>query len=156
VTPATPYKAHKEEGLTLVELIVVVTIVGILAAGILPVARFQLRRAKEQELQYDLLTMRRAIDKYKEAGERGGFMIKQETYGYPRDLNQLVDGVDVQGKKVQFLRSIPIDPMTGLSDWGMRSMQDESDATTWGGQNVWNVYSKSTKTGLKGTHYSTW
>ncbi len=154
--PRPENKAHFEAGLTLVELIVVVTIVGILAAGILPVARFQVRRAKEQELRYDLLTMRRAIDKYKEAGERGGFMIKQETFGYPTDLNQLVDGVDVQGKKVQFLRAIPLDPMTGSADWGLRAMQDESDATSWGGQNVWNVYSKSDKTALNGTKYSTW
>ncbi len=156
MTPQASHKTHPEDGLTLVELIVVVTIVGILAAGILPVARYQVKRGKEQELRYDLLTMRRAIDKYREAGERGGFMPKQETYGYPTDLHQLVDGVDVQGKKVQFLRAIPVDPMTGTAEWGMRSMQDESDATSWGGQNVWNVYSKSDKTALNGTKYSTW
>lgn len=147
---------NPEAGLTLVELIVVVTIVGILALGILPVARFQVRRAKEKELRYDLLTMRRAIDKYKEAGERGGFLIKQETFGYPEDLNKLVDGVDVQGKKVQFLRAIPVDPMTGQADWGMRSMQDDVDASSWGGQNVWNVYSRSQGTALNGTKYATW
>ncbi len=145
-----------ECGMSLIELIIAATIVGILAAGIYPIVRYQAKREKEQELRYDLLTMRRAIDQYKRAGEMGGFQIKQDTFGYPADLQSLADGVDVKDKKVKFLRAVPVDPMTGTSDWGMRSMQDEADATTWGGQNVFNVYSKSDKTGLNGTKYSTW
>jgi len=146
----------EDQGLTLVELIVSVSIVAILAAGILPVARFQVKRAKERELRSDLKMMRTAIDKYKEACDKGGFLVKRDTYGYPDDLDQLVGTVDVAGEKVKFLREIPVDPMTGNKDWGMRSMQDDPDSTGWGGQNVWNVYSKSTGTALNGTKYSDW
>jgi general secretion pathway protein G len=145
-----------DRGLTLVELIVCVSIVAILAGGILPVARFQVKRAKERELRRDLQMMRTAIDKYKEAGEKGGFTVKKDTFGYPDDLDQLTSSVDVAGEKVKFLREIPTDPMTGNKDWGMRSMQDDSQSTGWGGENVWNVYSKSTGTALNGTKYSDW
>jgi general secretion pathway protein G len=145
-----------DSGLTLVELIVAVAIVGILAAGILPVARFQVKREKERELRSDLLMMRKAIDEYKEAGAKGGFIVKKDTFGYPDDLDQLVGTVDVAGEKVKFLREIPTDPMTGNKDWGMRSMQDDPQSTAWGGEDVWNVYSKSTGTALNGTKYSDW
>ena len=145
-----------DHGLTLVELIVSVSIVSILAAGILPVARFEVKREKERELRSDLLMMRTAIDKYKEACDKGGFMMKPNTFGYPDDLDQLSNSVDVAGEKVKFLRDIPTDPMTGNKDWGMRSMQDEPQSTGWGGENVWNVYSKSTGTALNGTKYSDW
>ncbi len=145
-----------DQGLTLVELIVTVAIVGILALGILPIARFQVKREKERELRSDLKMMRTAIDNYKEACDKGGFLLKKDTYGYPDDLDQLTSTVDVSGEKVKFLREIPTDPMTGNKDWGMRSMQDESDSTSWGGQNVWNVYSKSTGTALNGTKYADW
>ncbi len=145
-----------DDGLTLVELIVSVSIVAILAAGILPVARFQVKRAKERELRSDLQMMRTAIDRYKEACDKGGFLLKKDTYGYPDDLDQLVNTVDVADEKVRFLREIPVDPMTGNKDWGMRSMQDDPQSTGWGGQNVWNVYSKSTGTALNGTKYSDW
>lgn len=145
-----------ERGLTLVELIVTVAILTILATAAVPVARFQVKRDKERELHYDLWMMRDAIDKYKDAADRGAFQIKLESQGYPPDLETLVNGVDVQGKKLKFLRKIPVDPMTGQADWGMRSMQDDPDSNSWGGQSVFDVYSKSDGTALDGTKYSTW
>lgn len=151
-----PKARRREEGMTLVELIVCVSIVSILAAGVLPVARFQVRREKERELKSDLLMMRTAINKYKEACDKGGFTKKPDTFGYPEDLDKLVDGVDVAGEKVKFLREVPVDPMTGSKDWGKRSMQDDNESTSWGGENVWNVYSKSNGTGLNGTKYANW
>jgi general secretion pathway protein G len=151
-----PASMHSESGLTLVELIITVAIVAILATAALPVARFQVKREKERELRRALWEMRDAIDKYKDAADRGGFQIKIDTMGYPPDLETLVDGVDVQAKKVRFLRRIPVDPMTGSSDWGLRSNQDDPGTDSWGGQNVFDVYSKSYGTALDGTKYSTW
>jgi general secretion pathway protein G len=149
-------RAGKEDGLTLVELIVTVAILALLATAAVPIARFDLKRQKERELRYDLWQMRDAIDKYKDAADRNAFQTKVDSFGYPPDLDTLVKGVDVQGKKVKFLRRIPIDPMTGKADWGMRSMQDEPDSDSFGGQNVFDVYSKSQGTALDGTKYSTW
>jgi general secretion pathway protein G len=100
--------------------------------------------------------MRDAIDRYKDAADRGAFQTKVDSLGYPPDMKTLVDGVDVQGKKLRFLRRIPTDPLTGSTDWGLRSNQDDPDATSWGGQNVFDVYSKSDGTALDGTKYSTW
>ena len=145
-----------ERGLTLVELIVTAAILGILAMAAIPVARFEVQREKERELRSDLWTMRNAIDKYKDAADKGAFQTKVDSQGYPPDLDTLVKGVDVQGKKVRFLRKIPIDPMTGNTDWGMRSMQDDPDSDSYGGQSVFDVYSKSTGTALDGTKYSDW
>lgn len=145
-----------ERGLTLVELIVTVAILSILASAAVPLARFQAKREKERILRYDLWQMRKAIDAYKDAADRHAFITKLDSYNYPPDLQTLVDGVDVQGKKLKFLRRIPIDPMTGNDDWGLRSMQDDPDADSWGGQNVFDVYTKSDGTGLDGTKYSTW
>ncbi len=145
-----------ERGLTLVELIVTMFILSILATAAVPLVRFQVKREKERELRYDLWMMRDAIDKYKDAADRGAFQTKVDSQNYPPDLDTLVNGVDVQGKKVRFLRKIPTDPMTGNTDWGMRSMQDDPDSDSWGGQSVFDVYSKSTGTGLDGTKYSTW
>lgn len=145
-----------ESGLTLVELIVTVAILGILATAVLPVARFQVKRQKERELRRDLWEMRDAIDRYKDAADRGGIKIKLDSQGYPPDLQTLVDGVEVQDKKVRFLRAIPTDPMTKSTDWGLRSNQDDADSTSWGGQNVFDVYTKSYDTALDGTKYSTW
>ena len=145
-----------EAGLTLVELIICVTIVAILASAALPVARFQVKREKERELRRDLWEMRDAIDKYKDASDRGGIQIKLDSMGYPPDLQTLVDGVEVKEKKVRFLRAIPVDPMTKNTDWGVRSNQDEADADSWGGQNVFDVYTKSDGTALDGTKYNTW
>lgn len=145
-----------ERGLTLVELIVTVSILSILAMASFPLVRFQVQRQKERELRYDLWMMRDAIDKYKDAADRGAFQVKADSQNYPPDLDTLVNGVDVQGKKVKFLRKIPVDPMTGRAEWGMRSMQDDPDSDSWGGQSVFDVYTKSQGTGLDGTKYSTW
>ncbi|HEY1208905.1 MAG TPA: type II secretion system protein [Terracidiphilus sp.] len=145
-----------ERGLTLVELIVTVAILAILASVALPVARFQVKRQNERYLRYDLWMMRDAIDKYKDAADRNAFQVKLDSQGYPPDLETLVNGVDIQGKKVKFLRRIPVDPMTGKAEWGLRSMQDDPTSTSFGGQSVFDVYSKSTGTALDGTKYSDW
>ena len=145
-----------ERGLTLVELIVTVAILAILAAGAAPIARYKVKREKERELKYDLWTMRDAIDKYKDAADKGAFQTKVDSQNYPPDLQTLVDGVDVQGKKVKFLRRIPIDPMTGKQEWGLRSMQDDPTSDSYGGQSVFDVYSKSQGTALNGEKYSDW
>lgn len=145
-----------EAGLTLVELIITIAIISILACVALPVAKFQVKRTKERELRRDLWEMRDAIDRYKEAADRGAIQIKADSFGYPPDLQTLVDGVNVQDKKVRFLRAIPKDPMTNSSDWGQRSNQDDADSDSWGGQNVFDVYSKSDGTALDGTKYKTW
>jgi general secretion pathway protein G len=100
--------------------------------------------------------MRKAIDNYKDAADRNAFQTKVDSFNYPPDLETLVNGVDVQGKKVKFLRRIPVDPMTGNTDWGERSMQDDPDSTSFGGQNLFDVYSKSDGTALDGTKYATW
>ncbi len=147
---------RREAGLTLVELIVTVAILAIVASAAVPIARFQVKREKERELRYDLWQMRDAIDHYKDAADRGAFQTKVDSMNYPPDLQTLVDGVDVQGKKVRFLRRIPVDPMTGKTEWGMRSMQDDPTSDSFGGQNLFDVYSKSTGTALDGTKYSDW
>jgi general secretion pathway protein G len=145
-----------EAGLTLIELIIVVTMLAILAGAAVPIARFQVKRTKEKELRRDLWEMRAAIDAYKDAAQKGGMVTKADSYNYPPDLQTLVDGVDIQSKKVKFLRRIPVDPMTGNTDWGLRSNQDEPDSDSFGGQNVFDVYTKSNGTALDGTKYSTW
>jgi len=145
-----------EQGLTLVELIITVAILAILASAAAPIARFQVKRQKERELRYDLWMMRDAIDKYKDAADKGAIQTKVDSQNYPPDLETLVKGVDIQGKKVRFLRRIPVDPMTGNTEWGMRSMQDDPDSDSYGGQSVFDVYSKSEGSALDGTKYSTW
>jgi general secretion pathway protein G len=165
--PATPQPAlslpkgsavdsNPQAGLTLVELIITIAIVSILATAALPLARFQVKRTKERELRRDLWEMRAAIDAYKDAAEKGGIMTKADSFNYPPDLETLVNGVDIQDKKVKFLRRIPVDPMTGTTDWGLRSNQDDVDSESFGGQNVFDVHTKSTATALDGTKYSTW
>ena len=145
-----------ESGLTLVELIIVVTILGILSAAAVPVARFQVKRVKEKELRQDLWEMRTAIDNYYDVARKGGIVTKTDSLNYPPDLQTLVDGVEVQDKKVKFLRHIPMDPMTNSTDWGLRSNQDDADSDSFGGQNVFDVHTKSTGTALDGTKYNTW
>jgi general secretion pathway protein G len=145
-----------ERGLTLVELIVTVTILSILASAAVPIARFQVKRQNERYLRYDLWMMRDAIDHYKDAADRNAFQVKLDSQGYPPDLETLVKGVDVQGKKVRFLRRIPVDPMTGKAEWGLRSMKDDPDSTSYSGDSVFDVYSKSNGTALDGTKYADW
>lgn len=143
-------------GLTLVELIVTVAILAILASASVPLLRFQVKREKERELRGDLRQMRDAIDRYREAAEKHAFQTKLDERNLPPNLDALVKGVDAQGKKLKFLRNIPVDPMTGKADWNLRSMQDESNSDEWGGQNVFDVSSKSQGIALDGTKYSDW
>jgi general secretion pathway protein G len=145
-----------ERGLTLVELIVTVAILAILASAAVPVTMFNVKREREHELRRDLWQMRDAIDHYKDAADNHAFQTKVDSQNYPPDLETLVNGVDVQGKKVKFLRKIPTDPMTGNTEWGMRSMQDDPKADSFGGQSVFDVYSKAQGTALDGTKYSDW
>ena len=142
--------------MTLVELIVAITILIILTGMAIPIARNRIRRERERELRFDLWQMRDAIDRYKDAADRNAFQTKVGTEGYPPDLDTLVNGVDVAGKKVRFLRRIPVDPMTGRAEWGLRSMQDDPKSQSWGGQNVFDVYTKSDGTAIDGTKYSDW
>ena len=156
VVPSIRIVRPGERGLTLVELIVTVVILSILASAAVPMARFQAKRLNERILRYDLWTMRDAIDHYKDAADKNAFPIKLDSQGYPPDLETLVNGVEVQTKKVKFLRHIPVDPMTGKAEWGLRSMQDDPKSDSYGGQSVFDVYSKSTGTALDGTKYSDW
>jgi general secretion pathway protein G len=147
----------KAGGFTLLELIVAATILSILTLMALPLARVTIQREKERELRASLWQMRDAIDRYKDAAEQGKFQTKIDSQNYPPDLETLVKGVEAQaGKKIRFLRSIPVDPMTKSTEWGLRSMQDDPDSDSWGGQNVFDVYTKSQGTALDGTKYKDW
>jgi general secretion pathway protein G len=143
-------------GFTLIELIVATAILVILTGLAVPMARVAIKREKERELRHDLWQLRDAIDRYKDAADRGAFQIKVGSEGFPPDLDTLVKGVDMGGKKVRFLRKIPTDPMTNDTDWGLRSMQDDPTSDSWGGQNVFDVFTKSRGTGLDGTEYKDW
>jgi general secretion pathway protein G len=123
---------------------------------VLPLARLTIQRQRERQLRIDLWEMRDAIDRYKDMADRGGIQTKVDSQNYPPDLDTLVKGIDVQGKKFRFLRRIPIDPMTGTTEWGLRSMQDDPDSDSWGEQNVFDVYTKSGGTALDGTKYKDW
>lgn len=147
----------RESGLTVLELIVAATILSVLTMMALPLARLTIQRQKEKQLRRALWEMRDAIDRYKDTADRGAFQIKADSYGYPPDLDTLVKGVEGQAlKKTRFLRSIPVDPMTNSKEWGLRSMQDDPDSNSWGGQSVFDVYTKSEATGLDGTKYKDW
>ena len=150
-------------GYTFVELLVVSAIVMMLASAVMPLARVTATRQREAELRRALREMRTAIDKYKDAADLGRSprsRSRSAAKGYPADLETLVEGVAVQndatGRKLKFLRRIPIDPMTARTDWGLRSYQDEPDATRWGGQNVFDVYTTFEGTALDGTKYRDW
>lgn len=149
-------------GFTYIELIIATMILAVLAAAIVPVAQVTAKRAKEAELKRNLRMIRTAIDEYKRAvdlGMIGGTDVELGSEGYPETLEVLVEGVNqvgTPGKKLKFLRRIPIDPMTNSADWGMRSYQDEADTTIWGGQNVYDVFTKSTGVALDGTNYNDW
>jgi len=145
-----------QRGFTLMELIVATAILVILTGMAVPILKNTVQREREQELRTALWTLRDAIDRYKDAADRGSFQIKVGSEGYPPDLDTLVNGVDVAGKKLKFLRRIPVDPMTGKTEWGMRSMQDDPTSESWGEQNVFDVYSKSQGTALDGTKYKDW
>lgn len=147
---------ERQSGFTLIELIVATTILLVLTGMALPLARVTIKREKERVLRHNLWELRDAIDRYKDAADRGAFQIKVGSEGYPPDLDTLVKGVDVGGKKLRFLRRIPIDPMTNGTDWGMRAMQDDPDSDSWNGENVFDVYTKSQGTGLDGTKYKDW
>jgi general secretion pathway protein G len=146
-------------GFTFVELMVSISIILLLTTIALPLARVQIQREKELDLRRDLRQLREAIDRYKAFSDGGMIPIKADTFGYPPDLKTLVEGVTLKGtatSKYKFLRRLPQDPITGDSDWGLRSMQDDADTRSWGGQNVFDVYSKSTGTALDGTKYADW
>src|ERR1700733_13832051 len=150
-----PVSVRRPFGFTFIELIVATAILVILTGLAIPLARVAIKREKERELRSALWELRDAIDRYKDAADRNAFQIKVDSQGYPPDLDTLVKGVDVAGKKLKFLRKIPVDPMT-KDEWGLRSMQDEKDSTSWGGQNVFDVYTKSDQTALDGTKYKDW
>jgi general secretion pathway protein G len=149
-------RTRGQQGFTLLELITATVILLILTSMAIPLARVTIKREKERELRRDLWEMRDAIDRYKDAADRNAFQTKVDSQGYPPDLETLVKGVDVQGKKIRFLRKIPVDPMTNTTEWGMRSMQDDPDSDSFGGQNLFDVYTKSLGTGLDGTKYKDW
>jgi general secretion pathway protein G len=152
----------RSRGVTYVELIATAAIMMILASAILPMGRVAVRRQREIELRRELRKMRQAVDLYKQAvdqGQIGGTDEKLGSEGYPPDLETLVKGVNRVGaldRKLKFLRRIPVDPMSGTAEWGLRCYQDDPDSTSWCGDNVWDVYSKSTAKGLDGTSYNTW
>ena len=149
-------RSVRSRGFTLIEMIVATAILLILTGLALPLVKMEVKRERERELRYDLWMVRDAIDRYKDAADRGAFQIKVGSEGYPPDLDRLVEGEDVAGKKLRFLRKIPIDPMTGKAEWGMRSMQDDPTSDSWGGQNVFDVFSKSEDKALDGTNYKDW
>ena len=150
---------RSDSGQTILELIIACSILVILATMAIPLGRATLVRNREAKLRYDLREMRDAIDRYKDAADKNLIQVKTGTEGYPPDLETLVTGVQLTSAKdehVRFLREIPVDPMTNSKDWGMRSVQDDPDTTSWGGQDVFDVYSQATGTALNGTKYSDW
>ncbi len=149
---------HGERGFTLAELVMVAALISILAGMALPIARYTVKRQKEAELRLALRRMRTAIDEYKRLSDQGMIQIKLGSEGYPPDLETLVEGVEVVGQPVKrkFLRRIPRDPMTGTTEWGLRSYQDEPDSMSWGGQNVYDVHTTSEGVAIDGTKYKDW
>jgi general secretion pathway protein G len=152
-------KLQAEAGMTLLELIIACSILIILASAALPIARYSIIRGKENELHRDLREMRDAIDRYKDTADKNLIRVEVGSEGYPPDLETLVKGVQVGAagdKKIRFLRKIPVDPMTGQAEWGLRAVQDDPDSQSWGGKNVFDVYSKSQAAAMDGTKYSDW
>ena len=147
-------------GLTLIELIVAVTLLAILSLVAMPLARVQLKRERERALRAALREVRTAIDRYKDAADRGMIQVELGTEGYPKKLEMLVEGVKMnnspEGKRLKFLRRIPKDPMTNSTEWGLRSYQDEPDSTASNGENVFDIYTRSQGTALDGSKYSEW
>lgn len=152
-----------QSGFTFIELLVVSTLLIILASAVLPMARVTMQRQREAELRRSLREMRAAIDRFKAAADAqqiGGTDLRAGSEGYPPDLETLVEGVsvvgDASGRKLKFLRRVPIDPMTNSTEWGLRAYQDRPDSNSWGGQNVFDVYTKAEGTALDGTKYRDW
>lgn len=146
-------------GFTLAEMVMVAAVLAILAGMVLPISRYTVKRKKEMNLRQSLRLMRNAIDEYKRFGDAGLIPPELGTDGYPTDLEDLIEGVELVGqinKKFRFLRRIPLDPMTGEYEWGKRSFQDEFDSNSWGGENLFDVYSLSEGTGLNGVPYLEW
>src|SRR5579859_702645 len=146
-------------GMTILELIIACSILLVLSSMALPVFRYTVVRQKESELRYDLRTMKDAIDRYKDLADQHKFRTEVGSENYPPDLDTLVKGVQLgagDDKRLRFLRKIPVDPMTGQADWGLRCVSDDPDSTSWCGKNVFDVYTKSTGTALDGTKYSDW
>lgn len=146
-------------GFTLIELIATIAILAILVGVSIPLARNSIKREREVQLRQALREVRVAVDKYKDASDRGQIEVPPDTEGYPQTLDVLVDGVQLigqAGKTIKFLRKVPIDPMTNSTDWGMRSYQDEPTAQSWGGQNVFDIYTKSDGIAFDGTRYRDW
>ena len=154
---------HRDGGYTFIEVIVVTAILLILASAVMPLAQVTSQRQREVELHRELRTVRTALDRFKDAVDTGQIAaseLEPGNEGYPPDLESLVEGItpanDASGRKLKFLRRIPIDPMTNSMDWGLRSYQDKPDSTSWGGKNVFDIYTKSTATALDGTKYRDW
>jgi general secretion pathway protein G len=158
-----PLSSRSTAGFTFIELVVATAVMMILASAALPLARVSIKRQKEMHLRATLREMRGAIDKFKERADAGQIAATELTFGgenYPASLEQLVEGVrmanDATGRKFKFLRRIPVDPITGTAEWGMRSYQDSPDALAWGGQNVFDVYSRAEGKALDGSRYRDW
>ncbi len=156
--------AIRKKGFTLVEMLVTLTIVSILALAILPLAKTAVKREKEITLKRNLRMMRVAIDSYKKLADEKAFEFDEDTEGYPPDLETLVEGIEAKvkvddqevTKVIKFMRHIPKDPMTNSYDWGLRSYQDDPDSDIWGGENIYDVFTKSPGTALDGTNYKEW
>jgi general secretion pathway protein G len=148
-----------ESGLTLLELVITCAILLVLSSAALPLAKYTVMRQKETRLRHDLLMMREAIDRYKDAADHNQIKVEIGTEGYPPDLETLTKEIQLgsgSDKKIRFLRAIPVDPTSGQADWGLRAVGDDPDSQTWGGKNVFDVYSKSTGTAMDGTKYTDW
>ena len=149
----------RKRGFTLIELMITVLVISVLVGLAVPLARNTIKREKEFELHTALREVRTAIDKYKDASDKGLIMVKVDTEGYPESLQVLVDGVQMVGqldKKLKLLRRIPKDPMTNSTEWGQRSYQDDPTSSSWGGQNVFDIHTKSEGTALDGSKYKDW
>jgi general secretion pathway protein G len=152
-------RVSTESGTTLLELIIACSILIVLSTAALPIAKYSIMHRKEAELRRDLREMRDAIDRYKDAADRNLIRVEVGSEGYPPDLDTLVKGVQLGAgtdRKIRFLRRIPVDPITGQAEWGLRAVQDDADSTSWGGKNVFDVYSKSQATATDGTRYADW
>ncbi len=154
---------QKNKGFTLVEMIITLTILAVLAGAVIPLAKVAVKREKEIELRRNLRIIREAIDAYKKLADEKRIEVEDDTEGYPPTLEVLIEGVELkegneesETKIMKFLRRIPKDPMTNSTDWGLRSYQDDPDSDNWGGENVYDIYTKSLGTALDGTKYKDW